>query len=986
MSRDALVVGINTYTHRSLGNLRAPAEDAEAIAQCLTQHGGFHPVKRLPEMVAEDGGIQVGQTTKVTLNELEEALVQLFKPESSGRDLPETALFFFSGHGLRKDKGIQEGFLATSDADPNVGFYGLSLKWLRELLQASPILQQIIWLDCCYSGNLLNFQEADPGNRGKGRDRFFIAACRDFELAYEETIGQHGVLTASLLQGLDPKRQPDGLVTNYTLTDFLGRGITSSPQRYLYANSGSEIILTGTKIISTMPVVAGICPYKGLQYFDFNDEDPKYFYGRTALTDELIDKVRQNNFLAVMGASGSGKSSLVRAGLLYQLKLGQRLSGSDRWVIKILRLGNYPNLSQHPLRCLAQVFVDETLSEIDQASQSAKAQELLETGAVGLSHLIQAFKAERVVLVIDQFEEVFTLCPDHNERQRFFECLLKTAEDVGNTFTLVLALRADFYGKCAEQEYAGLARKIEEHLLTVIPMSEEELAQAIVEPAKQVNLDIEPELVTQMIQDVADSPGHLPLLAYTLKQLWQQRTVDRLMLSAYTRLGGVKGALQKRATEVYESLSPEEQQTAKHIFLELTQLGEWTEVTRRRVLKQDLITSKYSVDLVDKVIQKLANEDVRLLVTSELGQKGENSSRVAVVDVAHEALIRHWPRLCDWVNENRDALRKKRTFEEDAQEWLNKAKSEDYLLRGSKLSEAIDFHQRYAENMPLTSIGQEFVQESRKARDRRKFWRIGLATASLATLATFGGLLWSQQLENHYIQIVQLALDGNFFDPDIVKILNENLSKADQLATNKDIDKSLAEYRQVWTIAYGAQQNTEDDSEQSQQIKNYLNDFKSIQNRAEKSLVDMIIKERLSQLEVNLKKGNLGERLNHKPADFENRFTKGSALQYTYKVLMQRFGIQADLNTNGTLETYDESNRLPCTLLIEIEKKWHMYAGKFCGWYGSKNEKDPSIDPSISSRCSSFNYETLTSLLFTYESFPFIEDRFKQCSIIPKIN
>jgi WD40 repeat protein len=716
MSRDALVVGINLYTQTSLGNLLAPAKDAEAIAQQLSQYGGFTSVRRLPEVELE-GTIRVGQKTKVTLNELEEAIGQLFNP--SGQNLPETALLFFSGHGLRKEKGgIQEGFLATSDANPNGGFYGLSLQWLRRLLQESPIRQQIVCLDCCYSGELFNFAEADPGDRGKGRDRCFISASREFEAAYEETGGRYGVLTAALLQGLDPKRQPNGLVTNFTLSDFLKQVIPSSPQRPICNNSGGEIILTGEKVASATPVEGGICPYKGLEYFDFNDEDPKYFFGRTTLTDQLLEKVRLGNFLAVMGASGSGKSSGVRAGLLYQLKLGQRLSGSDRWVIKILRLGNYPRLSEYPLRCLAQVFVDETLSEIDQASQSAKAEALLETGAIGLGHLIQAFKAERVILAIDQFEEVFTLCKDRNERQRFFECLLKAVEALGTAFTLVLALRADFYGKCAEKEYAGLAKKIQDNLVTVIPMSEGELIQAIVEPAKQVNLDVERELATQMIRDVADSPGSLPLLAYTLRELWQQRTVERLMLSAYTRLGGIQGTLEKRATEVYESLPQEEQRTAKHIFLALTQLGEWAEVTRRRVLKQELITPQYSVALIDRVIQKFAGEDIRLLVTGELVKKGEESGRIAVIDVAHEALIRHWPLLHKWVDDNRDALRKKRSIEEDAQEWLAKEKSEDYLLRGTKLSEATDFDQRDADSISLSSLGQEFVKVSQVMRDR----------------------------------------------------------------------------------------------------------------------------------------------------------------------------------------------------------------------------------------------------------------------------
>ncbi|MEO1186384.1 MAG: caspase family protein [Cyanobacteria bacterium J06636_27] len=166
MSRDALVVGINTYSYERLNNLKAPARDAEAVAQLLERDGNFK-VTRLPAVKDRDNDtIKVGQTSKVSLTKLEDAIVQLFMPEGNP---PDTALLYFSGHGLRKSKGrIQEGFLATSDVNPDNGNWGIRLKWLRELLQESEVKRQIIILDCCYSGELLNFAEADPGDRGKG--------------------------------------------------------------------------------------------------------------------------------------------------------------------------------------------------------------------------------------------------------------------------------------------------------------------------------------------------------------------------------------------------------------------------------------------------------------------------------------------------------------------------------------------------------------------------------------------------------------------------------------------------------------------------------------------------------------------------------------------------------------------------------------------------------------------------------------------------
>lgn len=706
MSRDALVVGINSYSYDLLKNLAAPAQDAEAVAQLLENSGEFK-VKRLPAVKDnQNNKICLGKTTKVSLTQLEEAIVQLFKPES--RNIPDTALLYFSGHGLRKDRGIQEGYLATSDVNPNLGNWGIRLKWLRELLQESPVQQQIIWLDCCYSGELLNVAEADPGDRGKGRDRCFIAASREFEVAYEAIDSKHSVLTEALLQGLDPRRHDGTWVTNYTLIDVLNQHLQPFPQSPIFANSGGAINLTR---IWQAPkdrnlVVTMICPYRGLQYFDYTEEDAKYFYGRKALTDQLLEKVRVGNFLAVLGNSGSGKSSVVRAGLLYQLTLG-RLSGSDTWQIRIFQPG------EHPLESLARAFLDSGLSDIERASQLAQSEELIDKGSVGLGQLIKAVDTKRVLLMVDQFEEVFTLCKDISKREQFFKCLLDALQQCGDKLCLVLTMRLDFFSKCAE--YGGLTQQIQENLVTVIPMTEEELRQAITEPAKLVDLKVEPELVNQMIVDVEGSPGSLPLLQYTLTELWKQQSedkLDKLTVSAYTRLGGVKGTLQKRATKIYQGLSPEEQQVAKRIFLELTQLGEGTEDTRRRVLLQNLVTAQQSKTLGEQVIQKLASAN--LVVTSEISDRGTGTG-VAVVDIAHEALIRYWSVLRQWLNENRDNLRKQRRIEKDAEDWHNSGSSQDYLLQGLKLAEA---KRDLNNSISLNELAERFVLESIKHEEK----------------------------------------------------------------------------------------------------------------------------------------------------------------------------------------------------------------------------------------------------------------------------
>jgi len=192
----------------------------------------------------EDDKRRIDPNQVVTVKILGEALGQLFNPK--GKNVPDTALFFFAGHGVREEMGgIEEGYLATSDADPQFNKFGISLQWLRRLLEQSPIRQQIIWLDCCHSGEVLNFDEANPGEKGKARDRCFIAASREFEPAYEQLAGNHGVLTAALLDGLDPIHQ--GLVNNHTLVNFVEQRLKGEIQRPVFHNSGGEIILTASE-------------------------------------------------------------------------------------------------------------------------------------------------------------------------------------------------------------------------------------------------------------------------------------------------------------------------------------------------------------------------------------------------------------------------------------------------------------------------------------------------------------------------------------------------------------------------------------------------------------------------------------------------------------------------------------------------------------------------------------------------------------------
>jgi WD40 repeat protein/energy-coupling factor transporter ATP-binding protein EcfA2 len=764
MSRDALVVGINTYQY--LPSLKAPARDAEAIAQQLHTYGEFR-VQRLPEVI-QAGKPQVGQKTQITLRELETALINLFKPK--GSSVPQTAVFYFSGHGIQREAGIREGYLALSDSNPDKGFFGLSLFWLRRLLQESPVRQRIILLDCCHSGELLNFLEADPGAH-PGTDRLFMAASREYETAYESLESPYSVFTDALVTGLDPNRLASGIVTNHSLTDWVNHTLKGEIQQPLFESSGSEIILTRQNSnAESIPSPAAaaqskdICPYRGLEVFD--EAHAEYFFGREDLTAQLLQKLSKKQFVAVVGASGSGKSSLVRAGLIAQLRQGKKVAGSDQWKIKLI------TPTHQPLKSLAAAFIDPESSDLERAEQLRRAETFLQDGGAGLAQLIRASlpitpnttglptaHRPRFLLVVDQFEEVFTLSHGsqaERERQEFFDCLVGALIAAQEVFSVVIALRADFLNKCSN--YEGLTQQISQNHVMVAPLKYEQIKATIVKPAQKVGLVCEPNLVYTMMADIIGAPGELPLLQYTLSELWQRRRVgtgggvSRLTLDAYQGLGGVRGTLQKRATEVFHSLSAEEQTVARRIFLALTQLGEGTEDTRRRVVKSELVSPISPMGLVNQVLEKLVA--AKLVMTSqesteisELAASEGASGGLSIlakpfsqeiVDVAHEALIRNWSLLRTWLDESREMLRRQRRIEQAAQEWhhVGQPTSGEYLLYGFRLRDAEDFLKQHPQE--LSDLAHQYIDVSyancRRARRRSQRLQVAIPSVLVATL------------------------------------------------------------------------------------------------------------------------------------------------------------------------------------------------------------------------------------------------------------
>ncbi len=315
-------------------------------------------------------------------------------------------------------------------------------------------------------------------------------------------------------------------------------------------------------------------PYKGLRAFQ--EADASDFFGREALTGHLLARMAEKSeferFLAVVGPSGGGKSSVVRAGLIPALRRGA-LPGSQRWFVVEMIPGTNP--LQELESALLRVAVNRPANLLERLREDDQ----------GLLHAVQRLlpggAETELVLVIDQFEEVFTLLEDEAARTHFLNSLRAAVTDPRSRLRLIITLRADFYDR--PLLYSSLSEMVRQRTEVVVPLAPEELQHAIAGPARRVGLFLEPDLVAAIIHDVGEQPGALPLLQYALTELFERRKGRTLTLEAYHASGGVLGALARRADEIYTELNAAEQEAARQLFLRLVTLGEGTEDTRRRV-------------------------------------------------------------------------------------------------------------------------------------------------------------------------------------------------------------------------------------------------------------------------------------------------------------------------------------------------------------------------------------------------------------------
>jgi WD40 repeat protein/transcriptional regulator with XRE-family HTH domain len=443
----------------------------------------------------------------------------------------------------------------------------------------------------------------------------------------------------------------------------------------------------------------GMSPYKGLKYFDESDAD--FFVGREALTSKLIEHVLSlaateslegPRFLAIVGASGSGKSSLVRAGLVSALRWNQV---STDWDVRVF------TPTAHPLENLAATLPDESSSVtaiaalMDDLARDPRSLQIFAKRKLG------ARNGMRLLLVVDQFEELFALCHSEEERASFISNLLTAASETDGPVILVMTLRADFYAHCAS--YPRLREALTKHQEYIGAMNAEELRRAIEEPARRGRWELEPGLVDLLLHDVGREPGALPLLSHALFETWQRRRGHRMTLSGYAASGGVRGAIAETAESVFvDQFTHEQQAIARRIFLRLTELGDDSGAgdTRRRATFQELILKPEEATTTRAVLKALA--DARLIITSEDS-----------AEVAHEALIREWPTLHAWLEENREGLRLHRQLTEAAQDWSETNHDPDLLYRGVRLAQAREWASIHDDEMNALEV--EFLAASIEA-------------------------------------------------------------------------------------------------------------------------------------------------------------------------------------------------------------------------------------------------------------------------------
>ena len=669
MARYALVVGISEYSDPALPNLTNTVNDAKAIAKVFKDSNTFQKVTPL-------GG-------EVTQANFEQALLALLEEAANNE-----AVLYYTGHAVAEHRtrtfGVTErsGHIVTSDSRVKVDAQGRCIQVVQSIpltdfnskIRESQLSNFVVFLDCCHSEYFLDRESVEKLTAFSfNRDYYFVTACRTTESARFKKSEAHSVFTGPLLEALSPDRaDEEGVITGDRVFDHLYRRLRNSGQEAVRLGWGRSIpIVSYPKRESAQPAAFDATnPYVGLQAFDQNQAD--YFFGRETSIRILLERLVKARFLAVMGASGSGKSSLVKAGVLPQLEFDHAVAA-------------LPTPSAEPVEALHHM----------------------------LHKLEKTAPDQRWVVFVDQFEELFTLCHDREKQQIFVEQLVAEATRSDRPTQIILTIRNDFL------DQAGRFKALIDLINTSEPpetrggfimaeLTPAELEAAIEKPALKRGVTFEDGLVATIANDFVNQDGSLPLLQYALTQLWDrciqanspQRT---LTIAAYEELGGVNGALQVQADELYGAATPTEKRLIQALFLELVQIEEIEgnrKPVRRRVSRDRLEQTVAPAEQLQPILNKLIRN--RLVMVDDHS-----------VSITHEALLTGLPLLKGWIQENQEKLYLRDQVEVAHRDWRDRFQQADNALLSGALLAAVEEKLDW-QHLPETN----FIQKSLNHRDR----------------------------------------------------------------------------------------------------------------------------------------------------------------------------------------------------------------------------------------------------------------------------
>ena len=450
----------------------------------------------------------------------------------------------------------------------------------------------------------------------------------------------------------------------------------------------------------TAAPVRMVCPFKGLKFFQ--EEDAPLYFGREKAAEDLLEAVLRNPVVTLAGVSGSGKSSLARAGLLPRLR---RCKSPDLWDAVCFSPGNEP--FYHLAKALVPLLLGE-IAELESLKEIEELADRLATGKAKLEHLVErclekSGGSDRLLIVVDQLEEVFTQSAE-SDPDAFLKELLRAQSR--SPLHLLLTLRADFYDRVLR--LGGSGQQLLAKVVNLQAMQRDELALAIGEPAGKAGLALESGLLERLLDDVGEEPGNLPLLEFALTKLWNERKGRDLTHTGYEKVGKVAKAISRTADDLYAGLSPEQQKAARRLFVRLVRISppeEGARPSRQRVRMREIAAQPD----VRELAETLASQRYRLLV---LGDEGGTET----VTLAHEALIQHWKRLQDWLAEDQELLLWRQRLRINLDQWVKAGRREDFLLLRGQLSEAE--HWRDERPGELSSEERRFIAESMALRKR----------------------------------------------------------------------------------------------------------------------------------------------------------------------------------------------------------------------------------------------------------------------------